>query len=138
MINGTENDFNPFRLLIIAVTAGIFAAAVFIFTGPLFGGLTYIILSGFLWVVTDYFIMSRFPPDIKPASQAALAAFQADHSDLKVDSIALRADEVERYVFSIRFGTGRPKPRTYYAVDKESQFAQEIKELERYWPQDLK
>ena len=105
-----------------------------------------VLLAVAAWILSAALVQAGFviverrqlTQPMKDAAEQAVAAFQATYPNDEVTSVALRADEDERYVFSLRYGLGRPTPRRYFAVDKTDATVTEISDHGAYRPKGLK
>jgi hypothetical protein len=78
------------------------------------------------------------PREARQAARVVLAWFRERYPEERVEGVAVRAIEPQRFVIAVRHGCGRPTPRRYFAVSRPGLTG--ITELERadWWPRGLK
>lgn len=78
------------------------------------------------------------PADASRAVEKALEAFARRYPDDKVTSTAIRAVEPDRIIVSVRYGTGRPGPRRYFAVSRPRLDTVTELDIKAWWPRGLR
>ena len=78
------------------------------------------------------------PPEAAEAVERALAAFSAAYPDDDVKGAGVPAVEDNRIIVEVHYGIGRPGPRRYFGVSRET--LEVLGELlaSEWWPRGLK
>lgn len=93
-------------------------------------------------VLVDLVASSRISADARLAADKAVDAFTNSYPDYNLSSVALRAIEDDRYVYSIRYEApnqlSKPQARCYFAVSRGTDT--DVVELDKsdWWPRGLK
>ena len=138
----TERDMGPFVLLWGALGWGV-GIAVFFISNWLMAVLAGLSTVGILSMLVEVVSSWRIPKDTRRAAETAVAAFKSLYPDCKLASVALRAVEENRFVYSLRYDGPRnirstPQARRYFAVSRDDD--SNVVELENWdwWPRGLK
>ena len=132
-----ERDQGPWGL--IAGAAGVASGALVWWHRDLWTGFFAYLGAGFAVVLArDVWLQALLPRDARRAAKVVLAWFRVRFPGERVQSVAVRAVEADRYVIAVRHGFGLPTPRSYFAVARPG--LAEIAELpvEEWWPRGLK
>jgi hypothetical protein len=138
----TENDMSG-RPLVLCTLLGLgVGLTVYYLSNFLNALLSGILTVVFISVLSDYLSSWRVPTEARILAEKAIFAFCESYPDFRVRSVALRAIEVDRFVYSIRYDaqnhTSRPGLRRYFAVTRETDPS--VVELDQrdWWPRGLK
>ncbi len=132
-----ETDTGPW--LFVAGGIGLAAgAAVWWLRDFCVGVFVYVCIGGVVLLARQFWLQAWLPRDARLAAKRVLAWFRDQFPDERVDGVAVRAVEQERFVIAVRHGYGRPTPRRYFAVPRPG--PGEITELPvwDWWPRGLK
>ena len=133
-----ERDPNPREMqiyLVAGLTLGTFA---YLLAGVWAALATLIVVAGEVHIVFDMLAKRQISPTIREGATRAVAVFRQTYPNDELKSVALRAIETNRFVYSLRYGIGRPGPRRYFGVAKTGGDVVEISAGSRYWPRGLK
>jgi hypothetical protein len=78
------------------------------------------------------------PRDARRAAKNVRSWFRAQFPEERVESVAVRAVDPERYVIVIRHGFGFPTPRSYFAIARPELEAIAELPASEWWPRGLK
>jgi hypothetical protein len=137
----TEKDMGPTVLLWGLLGWGV-GIAVFFVSNWLMAVLLGLLTVATLSILLDFIASWRMPAEARCAAEHAVAAFTNSYPDYKLSSVALRAIEDDRFVYSIRYdtpnGSSKPQSRCYFAVTRG--IDTNVVELDRkdWWPRGLK
>lgn len=138
----TEKDMGPSILVWGAICWGIGITA-FFFSGWLLAIFLGFVVPSSLIVLLEYVESWRIPPDARQSAELAVTAFEQSYPDYHISSVALRATESDRYIYSIRYVLpsgcrSTPQARRYFAVSRDA--LAKVDELETidWWPSGLK
>ena len=132
-----ERDEGPWVL--VAGAAGVASGAVVWWHRDLWTGVFAYLGVGFaVCLARDVWLQALLPREARRAAKVVLAWFRQRFPGERVESVAVRAVEVDRYVIAVRHGCGLPTPRSYFAVGRPG--LGEIAELPEvdWWPRGLK
>lgn len=95
-----------------------------------------------LKLLNDYCASGRIPTEARLLADKAVLAFGKAYPKSIFRSAALRAIEVDRYVYSIRYDdpnqSSRPGSRRYFAVTRETDPVVVELDPNEWWPRGLK
>lgn len=138
----TEKDMGP-SILAWGVASWALGITAFFLSGWLLAAFIGFIVPSSLIVLLAYVESWRIPREARQLAEAAVTAFKESYPDYQVTSVALRATEPERYIYSIRYDLpsgcrSTPQARRYFAVARDT-FAR-VDELEttEWWPRGTK
>ncbi len=102
------------------------------------GAFAYLGVGFALLVVRQLWLQMWLPRAARREAHRVLAWFRERFPDERVEGVAVRAVQPERFVIAVRHGFGMPTPRRYFAVLRHA--TAEITELpvEEWWPRGLK
>ena len=83
-------------------------------------------------------LLSRHPPEAADAVERAVAAFSAAYPDDEVKGAGVRAVEEDRIIVEVRYGIGRPGPRRYFGVSRDTLKVLGELPTSEWWPRGLK
>jgi hypothetical protein len=91
-----------------------------------------------LILLRRFWVQVNLPWEARRAASLVLAWFRERFPEERIDGVAVRAIEPERYVIAVRHGFGMPTPRSYFGITRPD--LTEIKELPEpeWWPRGLK
>ena len=133
-----ERDPNPREMAIYLVTGLALATVAYLQAGGWAALAAFILAAGLVHVVFDALAKRKLSPPIRKGADRAVEAFLDAYPDDELQGVALRAIEADRFVYSLRYGIGRPGPRRYFGVAKTGTVVFEIADGCRYWPRGLK
>lgn len=132
-----EREEGPW-VLFVGAAALVFIAVVWWYRDFWMGSFAYLGALFVFVLVRDAWLQVLLPRDARRAANVVLAWFRQWFPGERVESVAVRAVEADRYVIAVRYGFGLPTPRSYFAVARPG--LAEIAELpfEEWWPRGSK
>ncbi len=107
---GVESDARAIHTWIYVAVATPLVVIGYLASGVLLAVAAWILSAALVQVGFVIVERRQLTKPMKDAAEQAVAAFQATYPNDEVTSVALRADEDERYVFSLRYGLGPADP----------------------------
>jgi hypothetical protein len=136
-----ETNPNP-RVLLLFCLAFPLVPLVWWYSGWVNGFFAWFGVSVAVGMVDSFVAAWRIPPEARGASKLAVEEFRRLHSTDTVKSVAVRAVEPERFVFSVRYETPNtvsfPTARRYFAVSRAEPVTATELAVENWWPRGLK
>lgn len=132
-----EEEFEPW-VSIVGTFAFVVGVGVWWYRDFCAGAAAYLGIGFSAFFAREFWLQMRLPREARRAAKVALARFRERFPEERVESVAVRAIEPERYVIAVRHGFGRPTPRSYFAVARPG--LTDITELScaDWWPRGLK
>jgi hypothetical protein len=137
-----EGDMSGSSFILWSLIGWGVALTVFFFSSFFNALLAAVLTVGVFKLLNDYRLSWRIPTEARLLADKAVLAFNEAYPKSIFRSAALRAIEVDRYVYSIRYDdpnqTSRPGSRRYFAVTRETDPV--VVELDQsdWWPRGLK
>ena len=133
-----EEDTRPWVILFASV-AGLASGVVAWWHRDFCAGFCANLVVGFAVILArQVWLQVLLPREARRAANVVLAWFSAQFPNERVEGVAVRAIEADRYVIAVRHGFGLPTPRSYFAIERFG--SAEITELpvDEWWPRGLK
>ena len=102
------------------------------------GVVVYLFVGWSVILVRGCWLQMLLPSEARRAAKMVLAWFREQFPEERIEGVAVRAVEPERFIIAVRHGFGMPTPRSYFAIDRPT--LTEITALpeEDWWPRGLK
>jgi hypothetical protein len=136
-----EKGMSPWILLWSLIAWGI-GIAVYLSYDWFLGVASFVLTMGLIYFTTQFIESLGISAAAKIDANEAVAAFESAYPGDQITSVALRAVEEERYVYSMRYRSpgqiSFPEPRRYFAVARTT--GKNVIELDtmEWWPRGLK
>ena len=136
-----ERDMSPWLLVWSLIGWGI-GIAVYLSEGWVLGVISFFLATGLACLIQEFIGSIRIPTEARCFSNEAVSAFEKAYPDAQITSVALRAIEEERYIFSVRYQSPRqiskPEARLYFAVSRSNNHDVTELDIAEWWPRGLK